>query len=67
MGAETHSKYLSLHKEEMVIIINPTYNLLSIIQGSQCQLSLSEGDSGLVSTEGESSERKLSSLSQQEM
>jgi hypothetical protein len=66
MGAETHSKYLSLHEEEMVIIINPTYNLLSIIQGSQC-LSLSEGDSGLVSTEGESSEKKLSSLSQQEM
>jgi hypothetical protein len=22
MGAETHSKYLSLHEEEMVIIIN---------------------------------------------
>ena len=66
MGAETHSKYLGLHEEEMVIIINPTYNLLSIIQGSQ-RLSLSEGDSGLVSTEGESSERKLSSLSQQEM
>jgi hypothetical protein len=37
----------------MKIIINPTYKLLFIIQNSQC-LSLSEGDSGLGSTEGES-------------